>query len=98
MPSPTASPTPSPTAAATPAATPAATAAATPAATAAATPAATTDPTATGSTDSGTGANKGGSKGLPAWAIALIVVLALLGLLLVFGKPSFMIIFHNIHK
>ncbi len=77
-----ASPTASPTVAATPAATTAATTAAT--------PAATTDPaTAAGaSTDSGSGSNHKGKGGLPGWAIAVIVVAALLALLALASKTS----------
>ncbi len=66
------------------------TVAATPAATTAATPAATTDPsTAAGaSTDSGSGSSHKGKGGLPGWAIAVIVVAALLALLALASKTS----------
>ncbi len=66
------------------------TVAATPAATTAATPAATTDPTtaAGASTDSGSGSTHKGKGGLPGWAIAVIVVAALLALLALASKSS----------
>ena len=79
------------------------TVAATPAATTAATPAATTDPaTAAGaSTDSGSGNNHKGKGGLPGWAIAVIVVAALLALLALAsktpGKVSLLMLSSDVH-